>query len=58
MLEYLQELLKEIKKVENDIITVTNIKHPKQKVLALEIAIEILEKIKNNERNVLNGKVK
>lgn len=58
MLEYLQDLLKEIKMVENDIISVTNIKHPKQKVIALETAIEILEKIKNNERNVLNGKVK
>ena len=58
MLEYLQDLLKEIKMVENDIITVTNIKHPKQKVIALETAIEILEKIKNNERNVLNGKIK
>lgn len=58
MLEYLQDLLKEIKKVENDIISVTNIKHAKQKAIALETAIEILEKIKNNERNVLNGKVK
>ena len=35
MLEYLQELLKEIKKVENDIITVTNIKHPKQKSISI-----------------------
>lgn len=46
MLEYLQDLLKEIKKVENDIISVTNIKHAKQKAIALETAIEILEKIK------------
>lgn len=58
MIEYLQDLVKELKRVENDIITVTNIKHPKQKVIALETAIEILEKIKNNERNVLNGKIK
>lgn len=58
MLEYLQDLLKEIKRVENDLITVTNINHAKQKALALETAIEILEKLKNNERNVLNGKIK
>lgn len=58
MLEYLQDLLKEIKRVENDLIAVTNINHAKQKALALETAIEILEKLKNNERNVLNGKIK
>lgn len=58
MLEYLQDLLKEIKKVENDIISVTNIKHAKQKAIALETAIEILEKIKKNERSVLNGNIK
>lgn len=58
MLEYLQDLVKELKIVENDIIPVANINYPKQKVLALETAIEILEKLKNNERNVLNGKVK
>lgn len=58
MLKYLQDLLKEIKIVENDLIAVPIIEHPKQKVLALETAIEILEKVKNNERNVLNGKIK
>lgn len=58
MLEYLQDLVEELKRVENDIIPVTNIKHPKQKVIAIETAIEILEKIKNNERNVVNGKIK
>jgi hypothetical protein len=58
MLEYLQDLLKELKKlVEND-ITLIYIKDTKQKVIALETAIEILEKLKNNERNVLNGKIK
>ena len=46
MLEYLQDLLKEIKIVENDLISVTIIDHAKQKVLALETAIEILEKLK------------
>lgn len=58
MLEYLQDLLKEIKRVENDLIAATNINHAKQKALALETAIEILKKLKNNERNVLNGKIK
>ena len=58
MIEYLQDLVKELKRVENDIITVTNINHPKQKVIALETAIEILEKLKNNERSVLNGNIK
>ena len=58
MLEYLQDLLKELKKlVEND-ITLIYIKDTNQKVIALETAIEILEKLKNNERNVLNGKIK
>lgn len=55
MLEYLKDLVKELKRVENDIITVTNINHPKQKVIALETAIEILEKIKNNERRCKNA---
>lgn len=55
MLEYLQDLLKKL--VEND-ITLIYIKDTKQKVIALETAIEILEKLKNNERNVLNGKIK
>ena len=58
MLEYLQDLVKELKRVENDIIPLANINHPKQKIIALETAIEILEKLKNNERNVLNGKIK
>lgn len=58
MIEYLQDLLKELKRVENDMIAVTIIDHAKQKVIVLETAIEILEKLKNNERNVLNGKIK
>lgn len=58
MLEYLKDLLKEIKMVENDLIVIPIIDHAKQKVIALESAIEILEKIKNNERCVLNDKVK
>lgn len=58
MLEYLQELLKELKKLDENDIPLIYIKHTKQKVIALETAIEILEKIKNNERNVVNGKIK
>ena len=58
MLEYLQELLKELKKLDENDIPLIYIKHTKQKVIALETAIEILEKLKNNERNVLNGKIK
>lgn len=58
MLEYLQDLLKELKKLDENDIPLIYIKHTKRKVLALETAIEILEKLKNNERNVLNGKIK
>ena len=58
MLDYLKELLKELKKLDENDIPLIYIKHTKQKVIALETAIEILEKLKNNERNVLNGKIK
>lgn len=53
MLDYLKELLEDFSC--NDEIS---IKHKERKKLALETAIEILEKLKNNERNVLNGKIK
>lgn len=35
MLEYLQDLLKEIKIVENDLIAVPIIEHPKQKSISI-----------------------
>lgn len=58
MLEYLKELLTDIKIVENEVLPTTIIMKAHQKVLALETAIEILEKLKNNERSVLNGNIK
>lgn len=57
MLDYLKELLEDFScNDENDFEIA--IKNKEQKKLALETAIEILEKLKNNERNVLNGKIK
>lgn len=57
MLDYLKELLTDIKIVENEVLPTTIMK-AHQKVLALETAIEVLEKLKNNERSVLNGNIK
>ena len=59
MLEYLKELLNDFEICENNKVMITiNISNAKQKVLALETAIEVLEKLKNNERSVLNGNIK
>ena len=52
MLDYLKELLQDFNC--NDIL----IKNKKQKKIALETAIEILTKLKNNERSVKNGNIK
>lgn len=49
MLEYLKELLQDFNC--DDIL----IKNKQQKKIALETAIEILEKIKNNERRCKNA---
>lgn len=59
MIEYLKELLNDFEICENNKVMITiNISNAKQKVLALETAIEILTKLKNNERSVLNGNIK
>lgn len=59
MIEYLKELLNDFEICKNNKVMITiNISNAKQKVLALETAIEILEKLKNNERSVLNGNIK
>lgn len=59
MIEYLKELLNDFEICENNKVMITiNISNAKQKVLALETAIEILEKVKNNERSVLNVNIK
>lgn len=58
MINYLKELLTDIKIVENEVLPTTIIRKAHQKVLALETAIEVLEKLKNNERSVLNGNIK
>lgn len=57
MLDYLKELLEDFSCNDKNDFEIS-IKNKEQKKLALKTAIEILEKIKNNERNVLNGKVK
>lgn len=57
MLDYLKELLQDFNcNNENDFEI--GIKNKEQKKLALETAIEVLEKLKNNERSVLNGNIK
>lgn len=53
MIEYLKELLNDLKF--DEYIKIDN---RKQKYFALETAIEILEKLKNNERSVKNGNIK
>lgn len=59
MIEYLKELLNDLEICEeNKVMITTNISNAKQKVLALETAIEILTKLKNNERSVKNGNIK
>lgn len=56
MIEYLKELLNDFEICEeNKVMITTNISNAKQKVLALETAIEILTKLKNNERSLENG---
>lgn len=58
MLEYLQDLLEDLKEFnfgEDGREYFTNYH---QKIFALETAIDILEKMKNNERSVENGNIK
>ena len=45
MLEYLKDLLNDLKSSENEIIPTVIIKNIKQKTFSLETAIEILEKV-------------
>lgn len=58
MLEYLQDLLEDLQNDNCMGIKLSLFKNYKQKVLALETAIEILTKLKNNERSVENGNIK
>lgn len=58
MLDYLKELLEDLKEFnfgEDGREYFTNYY---QKIFALETAIDILEKMKNNERSVENGNIK
>lgn len=52
MIEYLKELLQDLKQCEDEICSTF-----KQKIFALETAIEILEKIKYKERSIQNGNI-
>lgn len=57
MLDYLKDLLEDLEEFreEDGRKEFTNYY---QKVFALKTAIEILTKLKNNERSVLNGNIK
>ena len=58
MLEYLKELLKELKIANKDICPIITPKNIKQKTIALDSAITILETIKYKERNDKNEYIK
>lgn len=51
MIEYLKELLNELKIANKDICPIITHKNIKQKIIALDSAITILESIKCKERN-------
>lgn len=57
MIEYLKELLEDLKQCEDEICPTLVCLHLKQKNFALESAIEILEKIKYEERSIQNGNI-
>ena len=57
MIEYLKELLQDFKQCENEIFPTLVCLHLKQKKIALETAIEILEKLRNEERSIQNGNI-
>ena len=52
MLEILKELLFELKTANKEICPIVMPKEINKKVLALESVIEILERLRNNERNI------
>lgn len=54
MIEYLKDLLHNMKLCENDLCPISNIS---QKIMALDSAIEILEKLRNEERSELHGNI-
>ena len=51
MIEYLKELLNELKIANKDICPIVTPQNIKQKIIALDSAITILETIKYKERN-------
>lgn len=57
MIEYLKELLQDLKQCEDEICPTLVCSHLKQKNFALETAIEILEKLRNEERSTQNGNI-
>ena len=57
MLEYLQDLLKDLEEF-REAGEQQEFTNYYQKVFALETSIEILTKLKNNERSVENGNIK
>jgi len=52
MIEYLKKLLEDLKTCENEICPILICLNLQRKISSLECAIEILEKIRNEERNI------
>lgn len=57
MIEYLKDLLHNMKLCENDLCPIVPISNISQKIMALDSAIEILEKLRNEERSEQHGNI-
>lgn len=58
MIEYLKDLLEEMKLCKNDLIPVVTMNNINKKIMALDSAIEVLEKLRNEERREQHGDIK
>lgn len=57
MIEYLKDLLEEMKLCKNDLISIVTMNNINKKIMALDSAIEILEKLRNEERSEQHGNI-
>lgn len=57
MIEYLKELLYNLEMCKNDLCPIVPINNIKQKIFAPENSIEILEKLRNEERSEQHGNI-